>query len=58
MREQPRPGKSALNGSRRSGRFHHTVATAACKLRPDMAEDLETLWNVLQLFTYILAELT
>ena len=55
--EQPWSGKATLDGPGWRGRFHHAVATAACKLRTHMADDLEALGDILQLLGYVLAEL-
>ena len=57
MSQQTRSGKATLDGPGWRGRFHHAVATAACKLRTHMADDLEALGDILQLLGYVLAEL-
>src|SRR5271155_4607761 len=57
MSQKAGTAKATLDGPGWRGCFHHAVTTAACKLRPYMADDLEALGDVLQLLGHILAEL-
>ena len=49
--------KSALDRARRSWCFDDAIATGAGELRPHVADDLEAVGDVLQLFRDILSEL-
>ena len=56
MRQQRRSGQSAINRPRRHRSFDHALARRASKLGPHMVDNLEAIWNVLQLLAYILVE--
>jgi len=50
MREKARTSKAALDRSRWGRRFDNAITARACELRPHVADDLEALGNVLELF--------
>ena len=56
VREQPGPGGAALDRPGEGGRLHDRLAAAAGVLGPDLADDLETSWHVLEPFADILAQ--
>lgn len=57
MREQPRPRQTALNRLRWCRCFDNAITAGAGKLRPYVADHLEVLRDVLQLFGNIFTEL-
>ncbi len=58
MRQQRRPGQSALDGPRRGRSLdHHALAGRAGELGPHVANHLEALRDVLQLLAHVFAEL-
>src|ERR1700722_12843920 len=57
MCEQPRSGIGSRDRPGRCGCFDHRLTTATAKLRPHVANDLETLRDVLEDFSDIFAEL-
>jgi hypothetical protein len=57
MGKQARAGKTALDRAGRSWCFDDAVATGAGELRPHVADDLEAVGDVLELFRDILSEL-
>ena len=58
MRQQPRPGKSAIDRPRRCRRLHDAVAGIAAQLRPHVAKHLEAGPHVLQHLGHIFAQFT
>ena len=56
MGKQARTGKAALDRARSRRRFDKAITTRACELRSHVADDLEALGNVLELFRDIVAE--
>src|ERR1700727_3047741 len=58
MSQKTRCGQTALDRPRWRRRFHHSVTACAGELRPHMADDLEALRNILELFRDVVAELT
>jgi hypothetical protein len=58
MRKKCGSSDAALDRAARRRSFHDAIASRARKLRTHMADDLEALRDVLQLFADILSELT
>ena len=57
MRQQARTGKTAFDRPRGCRRFDDAITACAGELRPDVANDLEAVGDVLQLLGNIFAEL-
>jgi hypothetical protein len=55
--QPPRSCKATLDRTRWRGRFNHALTSVAGELRPHVANDLEAVRNVFQLFGDIFAEL-
>ena len=56
MGQQTRSGKAALDRPRWRRCFNHAIAACAGELRPHMADDLEAVGDVLELFRDIVTE--
>ncbi len=49
--------QTALDRTRRRRRFNHSIAACTGELRPHMADDLEVLRNILELFRDVIPEM-